>query len=851
MADRHGETEFGVLGAEEALGLLDEIAAVLAGSLGYESTLEEVARLTVPDLADWCAVDVVQEDGTLRQITSGHDDPEQEELLRILRKRYRATSGRNEGVTRVVRTGEPELFADVRGAERSRVEVLDEEAAVYERLAPRSYLIVPLVARGRTIGALTLLSLREGRHYSERDLAFSMHLARRFALAVDNARLYDAAERSLGQLDTFFASAPVGLAFYDTDLRQVRVNEPGRVVDDLSLEHHLRWVIREREPLLGEEVSGVDAAGDTRHWVVSYTPVLGLDGQVIGVGVVVIDVTDQRRALEAEREARRRATFLAEVGAVLDESLDFEQTIASVARLAVPDFADWCTVDVLDEDGGLRQVAVAHADPAKVRWAEELAARYPIDPESPRGVPQVIRSGEPLVVNDVEDAMLASAAADDEHLRLLQELGVTATALVPLQSRGRTFGALSFVSTESARRFDAGDLELFTELGRRAGVAVENARLYTERSRIAHSLQARLLPQRLPEPEGMRLAARYRAAGTYNEVGGDFYDAFDRAPGEWVVVIGDVSGKGPEAAALTAVARYTIRAAALNDWSPVQVLQRLNEALLHEEAMAQFITVALAFVHAVDEGVEVRLVLAGHPPPFVLRADGTAEQIGEPGTLLGMRPEIRLTEVQERLAPGDTMLLYTDGVIEAGPRGNPIGEDGLAALLAPLVGSTPERLVDAIERAAVEAAPASRARDDVALVAVHATGPAVAGALPSPIELTVRARPENVQELREAAVAFARTIPGMDVDGVRLAVSEAVSNAVIHAYRSDDPGTVRLRAEAVDGRLVVEVTDEGGGLMPRPDSPGMGLGLPLMAKLTRELEVMHPEQGGTTVRLVF
>ncbi len=186
--------EFGVLGAEDALRFLDEVSAVLAGSLRYETTLAEIARLAVPALADWCAVDVVEEDGSLRQITSVHPDPEQEELLLELRRRFREQEGSRAGVRGVIATGEPELVADVRSG--AVIAMSEEEGAVYERMGPRSYLIVPLVARNRTIGALTFLSTRDGRHYGPGDVSFAMHLARRFALAIDNAGLYDAAERS-------------------------------------------------------------------------------------------------------------------------------------------------------------------------------------------------------------------------------------------------------------------------------------------------------------------------------------------------------------------------------------------------------------------------------------------------------------------------------------------------------------------------------------------------------------------------------------------------------------------------------------------------------------------------------
>src|SRR3954453_197248 len=202
---------------QRGLGFLAQGGGLLGGSLDYERTLSQGARLAVPDVADWCAIDIVQPDGTTRQVTSVHPNPELEALLLELRRRYRAEKQGSEGTARVIATGEPELVRDVGG--QVAVELSQGEEESYRRLAPRSYMIVPLVARGRTIGALTFLSMREGRHYGEGDLDFAQHLGRRFALAVDNARLYDEAERSRVLLDTLFASAPIRLGFFDAELR--------------------------------------------------------------------------------------------------------------------------------------------------------------------------------------------------------------------------------------------------------------------------------------------------------------------------------------------------------------------------------------------------------------------------------------------------------------------------------------------------------------------------------------------------------------------------------------------------------------------------------------------------------
>jgi PAS domain S-box-containing protein len=724
---------------QSALGFLAQASGLLAASLDYERTLSEVARLAVPDVADWCAIDIVEPDGTTRQVTSVHPNPEHEALLLELRRRYRAEKRGSEGTARVIATGEPELVRDVAGQAAIALAANEEES--YRRLGPRSYMIVPLVARGRTIGALTLLSMREGRHYGDSDLDFAQHLGRRFALAVDNARLYDEAERSRGLLDTLFASAPIGLGFFDTELRCVRVNEALAAINGLPVDEHpgrplaellgpladrvlplYRHALTSGEPLLEQEVEGEtpDMSGETRHWLVSCTPVRAGDGSALGVSSVLMDVTERRALLERERAGRRRATFLARASELLESSLDYETTLRNVAEIVVPEIVDWCAIHVVDDAGEIKLVAAAHADPEKAALAWELDPRYPTRPDAPTGAAAVIRTGSTEVVTEVTDEMLVAGAVDEEHLRIVRSLGLRAAIIAPLRARGRILGAVTFVAAESDRKFTRDDVDLVEELARRAGLSVDNARLYTERSAIAHTLQAELLPSRLAAIPGVGVAVRYRAAGELNEVGGDFYDVFERRSGGYAFEIGDVSGKGAEAAAVTALARHTVRTASLQPATPSELLETLNDAMLVQRAGSEFCTVCLACLtlHTGEGagGGTLTVALGGHPPALVLRADGTVEPVGVAGTLLGVFADPRLHEVETELQPGDTVLLYTDGVTEAGPAGAEIGDDGLARILAGLRGLSPDEIVDGVEQAAVDAQD-GKPRDDIALVA--------------------------------------------------------------------------------------------------------------------------------------
>jgi serine phosphatase RsbU (regulator of sigma subunit) len=687
-----------VLSPSQALRFIADAGEVLSSSLDYEQTLRRVAMLAVPDFADWCAVYILGdgEQGEV-EVSSGHEDPEIEAMLLGIRRERRDVEGASESVE-VGESGRSILMPDVSVAPTEEV-----DDGLYARLAPKSYMLVPLAARGRALGSLTLLSTREGRHYGKADLAFAETLAGRCALAIDNARLHAVAERTLTLLDSVFATAPVGLAFVDRDLTFVRVNDTMRAYREHlgELEAVCRRVLDS-----DEAVHDLQLSSGGRSWNVSCAPVRG----AAGVSVVVLDVTERQRLLE-------RADFLARAGVLLDESLDYERTLRAVADIAVPEVADWCAVSVLD-GGVLEQVAAAHIDPEQRRLGEELNRRYPPDRNQETGTMRVARSGRAEFVPEITDEMLVAGIPDPDQLALVRKLDLRSIIIAPLRARTRTLGTITLANSGSSRLFEPADLQLAEELARRAATAIDNARLYTERTHIAHTLQARLLPARLPDIPGAVLAARYRAAGELNEVGGDFYDVFPRSPAEWAMVVGDVSGKGPEAAAVTALARYTLRAGALDDDAPAKALRRLNVAMRTHDESAQFATAALAYLATAGDGrITVRLSLAGHPPAMVVRHDGTVASAGTYGDMLALDDEPAFHESRLLLDPGDVLLLYTDGVTEAGPRSRPFGEFGFGELLGTLAGESPQAVVDAVEAAVVDAHE-GEPRDDIALLAL-------------------------------------------------------------------------------------------------------------------------------------
>ena len=269
-----------------------------------------------------------------------------------------------------------------------------------------------------------------------------------------------------------------------------------------------------------------DRESGQEHWsLVKATPIRDDRGNVSLVVNIFDDVTEQKRIEIEER-------LLAEASRLLSASLDYETTLDNVAHLAVPLFADWCAVDIVDDRGELKQVALAHADPSKIEMAERLRERYPPDPRAERGAPQVLRSGEPELYPDIPDELLVEAAESERApVDAAKPRQSCRRSSCRWSSSGQTLGVISFLTAESGRRFGQRDVDLAMELARRAGAAVENARLYAERSHIAQTLQRSLLPPVLPDIPGVEVAARFRPAGAGYDVGGDFYDVFNTGAG--------------------------------------------------------------------------------------------------------------------------------------------------------------------------------------------------------------------------------------------------------------------------------------------------------------------------------
>ena len=682
------------------------------------------------------------------------------------------------------------------------------------------------------------------------------------------------------------------------------------------------WPKEELVGRLASDFSGVAIDPDTAREIMAALShgltwegtfdVIRKDGTPLSVHTIDSPLYDASGALHGVVSVSTDATrgraeqFLARCADVLGASLDFERNLLALAKLLVPYLGDVCFIDVAGDDVIRRTAAVA-VDSTKQALVDELCRAYPPDPHGVHPAAEVLRSGAGVVLADVTEEVKRSLAQDERHHEILEELGICSYMCAPLSARGRTLGAVSVVSSNDGRRFGPEDIELLSEVARRAALALDNARLYDDQDRaraeaesaaarleqlqtlstalgravtvdevtrvigaihmpqlgsenrglwlvdeqtqmlelvhgfelsgmaeryrsipldshlpaaevvrrrapvligsalertqrypdlempseerttfaampliaeertlgvfalgfdgehdfsdddvrfltavsdqcaqalarallydrerlerdraerdrrrindLNRALQTSLLPPALPPINGVEVEARYHPALAGLEVGGDFYDVFDTG-GDFAVVVGDVCGKGPEAAAVTAVARWTIRSVAMDIRQPSQVLRKVNEALVHQQLDDRFCTIAYARVVPTSHGVRLSVCRGGHPAPLVVRSTGEIEPLGTSGSLIGILPDVRLWEETTHLHSGDAIVFYTDGVTEARRGRDQFGDERLRETLERCQGDSAHAIADAIERAVLEFA-GPEPSDDIALLVLR------------------------------------------------------------------------------------------------------------------------------------
>ena len=415
-----------------------------------------------------------------------------------------------------------------------------------------------------------------------------------------------------------------------------------------------------------------------------------------------------RSALDAERAARadaelgrKRLHILSELSSSLMSTLDADAAVRAFPYFCVPQIADVCLLDLVDDAGCLNEAAAAAIDEETLETARELRTRRR-DLGERGGLwneAHVARTGERVLLAEIDTRALEAAAEDEAHLDALQRLDPLSSIVVPMVARGRVIGVLSLVSTAaSGRTYDEDDLSLVQEMAERAALAHDNGRLFASRHRVARSLQSALLPPALPVVPGLDLAVRHRVAGDDTEIGGDFYDMIEMGDRVWGLVVGDVCGKGPDAAALTGLVRHSVRAAVVRERLPSRVLAQTNDAVIDQIGDTSFCTATFVRVEMGDADGPVRLVAtsAGHPAPLLLRAGGHVEVVRSGGVVLGVVESPKSADVEVLLAPGDTVVVYTDGLTEARRSDEQFGEERLTEVLRDLVGRSADDVASVV-----------------------------------------------------------------------------------------------------------------------------------------------------------
>ncbi|MDQ1706612.1 MAG: hypothetical protein QOF18_2978, partial [Frankiaceae bacterium] len=540
-------------------------AVELVTELDVESRLDALAALIVPALAECCAIHLVEPEG-IRLAGVRHADPSLQPYIRELIESFPVGVDQPYGAGAVIASGQPQLLPEVPDAVLvATTKDRPESLAGFRALQLRSGFSVPLISRGRALGALSLGRTSDSA-WTEDDRALVEQIASTAALALDNAQIYG----------------------------------------------------------------------------------------------------DEHVARAASERNLRRLGLLAEVTTALVRSLDLDHVLDALAGLLVPRLAEMCTIDVVDE-GRTRLVAVRAIDDAAIASLREAEVRRPRRLNEAGAVAQVIRSGVPLLIADVDNDFLRERAVDDEQLKQLLALDIHSSAIAPITARGHVLGAISLLGLgPDGRRFADEDVDLLVEIGKRAGLAIDNAQLYGREHSLAEALQRSLLPELMPLP-GLDVAARYLPSSDHAQVGGDWFDAFPLADGAVGIAVGDAMGHDPRASGAMGQLRSVLRSYAFEGALPGVVLEKLDR-LVQGFAMAQLATVFYGRLEpAGSDGSRLfRYSSAGHPPPLLCSPGGDSKLLDDGQSIvIGVplddtdRPEAVVT-----LSPGSLLICYTDGLVE-------------------------------------------------------------------------------------------------------------------------------------------------------------------------------------------
>jgi PAS domain S-box-containing protein len=710
---REGDLPEGEQLAQRRLSMLTRLAGAGERAHSLQAAIGEICDVLVPEFADVCMVDAVV-GGVPERLAARASGPRAVEKEQFVMRRGPEPVSAEVSFTAAVSGGEPVLLEQVTDQTFQGWARDAEDLRGLRSLETRSAIVLPLRSREQLVGVLTLLTTHDsGRDFKTAELDFASVLAGRVAITLDNAGL----TRRLVQMERQLASALGSLAeaillqdvdgsvvfandaafdfaglrrssIFDVDALLARIglfDPDGKLLRPSDLPAaRLRAGEQEVEPML---LRAVLRGGEERWLLAKSMPVPGEDGRPSGTVSIFEDVTRWRR----EDMARQ---LLTEASGIFSSSFDYEETLAKVAELTSGVLADACMISVPDELGDLRVIARTASSERRSPQIETLLAQLEPGTRSASGAAAVFKGGEALLLNGISEQTLLSRGTHPHDMRRLLDAEIGALLIVPLCFGTRTIGVMTLYRVRVSGPFSEQDLSLAEELGRRAGNAIESARLYTERMRVTSLLQRALRPPTLRRRRGWRLAALYEPAGSGSEVGGDFYDFFSVPDGQ-MAVIGDVAGHGALAARLTAMARHTLRTAGELTGDPLAAIGQLNRAFRSREELSLATAACIHLKELADDRVLASVVVAGHPLPL-LRASDRVETLGRPGTLIGFVADGAWPVVEHELQRGQTLLLYTDGVIDTRRADDFFGEQRLRDCLDRSPGD-PAQLISLLE----------------------------------------------------------------------------------------------------------------------------------------------------------
>jgi len=545
-------------------------------------------------------------------------------------------------------------------------------------------------------------------------------------------------------------------------------------------------------------------------------------------------------AAKTRNRDQQRLALLVRSGEIFHQSLDVTQTLDNVARLAVESFAELCLFDLLDERSErLFVTASAHRDRSKEQALASVQSILYVEEFGVHPVVQVTRTGEPFFLPHIDEETLVRHAASRQHERYMRQFGYRSKIVVPVVAQNNVFGALTFVRTEADDEFDHADLAFAIELGRRAGVAVANAKQFHREQYVAETLQRAFLPRRFPSRRGLHVSAHYRPGSTEADIGGDWYDAFESGQGNIVLTIGDVTGKGVEAARIMVLMRQAIRVAALDSEDPRHIADVCNRLLLTEVG-ERF---ASAFIGVLNSSTGVlRYVSAGHTPPFLRRPGSSVVQLESPSAPLGAFPNVDFEVHEVRCPPGSLLALYTDGIVEIN-RDVVQGERRLRRLLSSNAVLHAANPAEFLERAIGD----DHARDDIAILVVSFSRRSMRWRFEA-------ADARTAYSLRNDYLANVQRVCEPEPDGLAMCgviFAELIGNAVRHA-----PGPLSVSLEFRGEDVFLHVIDKGPGFtfepaLPRDIWAESGRGLFLVSQLSRKVDVERLPEAGSHISVLL